>query len=148
MTAQDLGTKRNCPECSARFYDFGAASPFTCPKCSHSFDVAAKAVEAAPVTLVKDAPKPKKNLDVEIDNTDSLDEEMGGVEALENFDDEYGDTDVVSLEEVEDHHEDPDNDINGDDADDEMFMGSMGDRDRIIDRREDYDELELEEEEE
>ena len=28
----DLGKKRSCTECQARFYDFGKAEP-TCPKC-------------------------------------------------------------------------------------------------------------------
>ncbi|MGB0906774.1 MAG: FYDLN acid domain-containing protein [Maricaulaceae bacterium] len=37
MAKVDLGTKRFCPECSAKFYDL-ARVPATCPECQHSFD--------------------------------------------------------------------------------------------------------------
>ncbi len=42
MTKQELGTKRLCACCHARFYDLHH-SPITCPKCGTVF-------EAAPVT--------------------------------------------------------------------------------------------------
>jgi uncharacterized protein (TIGR02300 family) len=34
---KDLGVKRNCPECAARFYDLDQ-SPATCPKCAVAFE--------------------------------------------------------------------------------------------------------------
>ena len=37
MAKVDLGTKRVCPECEAKFYDLGK-NPATCPMCQHSFD--------------------------------------------------------------------------------------------------------------
>jgi len=37
MAKVDLGTKRTCPECEARFYDL-TRSPATCPMCQNSFD--------------------------------------------------------------------------------------------------------------
>jgi uncharacterized protein (TIGR02300 family) len=33
-----LGTKRQCPKCTTKFYDFGKTE-LTCPKCKTEFDV-------------------------------------------------------------------------------------------------------------
>ena len=45
MKKQDLGSKRACLKCGAKFYDF-ARDPIVCPKCEASFTSAefAKAV--------------------------------------------------------------------------------------------------------
>lgn len=37
MAKPELGTKRTCPECAARFYDL-CKMPCECPKCEHSFE--------------------------------------------------------------------------------------------------------------
>ena len=37
MAKPDLGTKRECPKCSAKFYDLGRR-PARCPKCASEFD--------------------------------------------------------------------------------------------------------------
>ena len=37
MAKVDLGTKRICPECEAKFYDL-AKNPAICPMCQNSFD--------------------------------------------------------------------------------------------------------------
>jgi uncharacterized protein (TIGR02300 family) len=39
MTKQELGTKRLCAHCGARFYDLHH-SPITCPKCGTVFEIA------------------------------------------------------------------------------------------------------------
>ncbi len=36
MTKPELGVKRDCPECGARFYDL-CNEPAHCPKCEHEF---------------------------------------------------------------------------------------------------------------
>ncbi|MEM8936699.1 MAG: TIGR02300 family protein, partial [Pseudomonadota bacterium] len=36
MTKPELGVKRDCPECGARFYDLNK-EPAHCPKCGHEF---------------------------------------------------------------------------------------------------------------
>lgn len=36
MSKPELGTKRDCPECGARFYDL-TKEPAHCPKCDHEF---------------------------------------------------------------------------------------------------------------
>lgn len=37
MAKADLGTKRTCPSCAAKFYDLGRR-PARCPKCETEFD--------------------------------------------------------------------------------------------------------------
>ena len=37
MVKADLGTKRACPSCNARFYDL-AKRPIECPKCGFSYE--------------------------------------------------------------------------------------------------------------
>ena len=37
MDKADLGTKRVCPSCGARFYDL-SKRPIVCPKCAYSFE--------------------------------------------------------------------------------------------------------------
>jgi len=37
LAKPELGIKRTCPECAARFYDLGKM-PCECPKCEHSFE--------------------------------------------------------------------------------------------------------------
>ncbi|MFZ1989451.1 MAG: TIGR02300 family protein [Alphaproteobacteria bacterium] len=37
MVKPELGVKRTCPSCGARFYDL-LRSPAECPKCEHTFD--------------------------------------------------------------------------------------------------------------
>jgi uncharacterized protein (TIGR02300 family) len=39
MTKQELGTKRLCAHCDAKFYDLHH-SPITCPKCGTVFEIA------------------------------------------------------------------------------------------------------------
>jgi uncharacterized protein (TIGR02300 family) len=39
MTKQELGTKRMCTHCGAKFYDLHY-SPITCPKCGTIFEIA------------------------------------------------------------------------------------------------------------
>ncbi len=40
MTKSELGTKRLCAECGAKYYDLNT-TPITCPKCGASFQVLA-----------------------------------------------------------------------------------------------------------
>ncbi|WP_339741140.1 TIGR02300 family protein [uncultured Maricaulis sp.] len=51
MAKHELGSKRTCPKCAAKFYDLGRR-PARCPKCAHEFDP-----ELVPVRL-KVAPEP------------------------------------------------------------------------------------------
>lgn len=76
MAKPELGTKRTCPECAARFYDLGKM-PCECPKCEHSFE---------PEILLKskkrvvEAEKPKPAPVAEAESED--DDEETGVEEV------------------------------------------------------------------
>ena len=52
-----LGTKRSCPQCSTKFYDFDKAE-ISCPKCETQFDVDKLShMTRTPVELKRPAPK-------------------------------------------------------------------------------------------
>jgi uncharacterized protein (TIGR02300 family) len=44
MTKPDLGTKRLCTECGARYYDL-SATPIICPKCGARFQLVAPSAQ-------------------------------------------------------------------------------------------------------
>ena len=115
-----LGTKRTCPACTAKFYDFGKQE-LSCPKCSHTWAIAV----VGEIKMDKPIPKPKKPKPVVYDD-DGLDDmdDFGPVAELEALDDEDYE-DVDHLEEVEDHHENPDIRVDSDDAEDEMFIDEL-----------------------
>lgn len=126
MASSALGTKRECPECGAKFFDLGA-TPVVCPKCKHTLktDVKPKAKKVAPP---KHLPKPKKPVKAFDDDAVGSDEEIdeaGAVGELEDLDELDDAPEVISLEEVEEHHEDKEVDPNSDDAEDEMFLEDL-----------------------
>jgi uncharacterized protein (TIGR02300 family) len=76
----ELGTKRTCPNCAARFYDL-LKDPITCPKCSTSFVAMAILPSKTDFPGAVPPPAPKAR---EVEQ-----------------DDDNGDVELVSLEEVE-----------------------------------------------
>ena len=149
MPSADLGTKRVCPKCGAKFYDFGATDPIQCPKCSHKWRENAKKATAKPKKEPKALPpkavrKPKPE-DGELGEDVDLPEiEDDGTEALEPMEDDG--VELTSLEEVEEHEEEEESDPNSDDADDDMFTEIAGE-DKLVDDLEDHLEDEDEEDE-
>jgi len=148
MPQANLGTKRQCPKCAAKFYDFGATDPITCPKCSKTWR---ENVDAKPKKPKKEvAPKPikvKKPLD---DDDAELpgglpDADDGGIDDIEPMEEE--DVEMTSLQEVEEHEEAEEKDGNSDDADDEMFT-ELADDEKLVDDLEDHIEDEEDEDEE
>lgn len=137
MTA-NLGTKRQCPKCAAKFYDFGATDPITCPKCAKAWtESAAKPKPAKPKKELV-APVKKKKVVSEFDDnvpSDLPDVEDGeAIEELEPM--EEDEVEMTSLEEVEEHDEE-EGDPNSDDADDEMFAEMVGEE-KLVDDLEEY----------
>lgn len=141
----NLGEKRQCPKCAAKFYDFGA-DPIKCVKCGHSWT--AKAEKPGKRKKKIEAPKPKKLIKPKLDE-DEIPADLPGVEAdegeLEPLEDD--DVEVQSLEEIGEHEEEEENDPNSDDADDEMFLEEKTPEDAIVDNLEDYIERDEDEEE-
>src|SRR5690606_16674265 len=71
----ELGTKRTCQHCGARFYDLGR-DPIVCPKCGHEhtaemFNRMRRARPAAEAAAIR-PPKPDE-VDVVIDDAEDLD---------------------------------------------------------------------------
>jgi len=90
MTKPELGTKRVCTNCSARYYDLNK-TPITCPKCGAPFEVVAtttrtlfgqRAVVRQPEVEPEEAPSETELIsreeveteDVETDETNETDE--------------------------------------------------------------------------
>lgn len=148
MANANLGSKRQCPKCAAKFYDFGAVSPITCPKCGKTWKEEAAKPAKAP-KIKKETPKPapkRKPVDDELDGValpDMPGDDEGGIEELEPMEEE--EVELTSLEEVEEHEEEEEADPNSDDAEDEMFTEMGGDK--LVDDLEDHMEKEEDEDE-
>ncbi|MEN6542138.1 TIGR02300 family protein [Parvibaculum sp.] len=103
MSKPELGTKRDCPSCGAKFYDL-TKSPAVCPKCKHEFvpDSGAKAKRAKPV----EKPKEKAPRTVEV----AEDEDNVSLDALRDEElaaEDLGDDILEDIgEEIEDDAED------------------------------------------
>jgi uncharacterized protein (TIGR02300 family) len=116
MTKPELGTKRLCASCGARFYDL-LHSPITCPKCGAVFAVTA----ATTRVRSKAAPEPTRELERPVaensgaqfaspkDADGEADGEQGaGVLAEGEDDDELADEDLDGAVLIEDSEEDAD----------------------------------------
>lgn len=107
----ELGTKRTCPNCSARFYDL-EKDPIVCPKCAYAFVAEAllpsKAEQAvaAPAPVAKPAP-------AEADDEEFDDVELVSLDEIEPEDKDDEDDDVVVIDDVD---VDVDDDVKDDDA--------------------------------
>jgi uncharacterized protein (TIGR02300 family) len=123
MTKPELGTKRLCASCSARFYDL-LHSPITCPKCGSVFAAtpvhSQTRLKAPPEPVRKFAPAgaetsgaqfvPLEDADAEADgdqtgvipeeeDDDELpDEGLNGAALIEDSDQEEGDVVEVIIE--------------------------------------------------
>ena len=95
MTKQELGTKRLCAHCGAKFYDLHH-SPITCPKCETVFEVAHVSSRFGS----EPAPAPKAKLDMPETNEAQFDS-LGDGEAAEEEEDAVEPDDAGLIEEVE-----------------------------------------------
>ncbi len=107
MVNPELGTKRTCSSCGARFYDL-AKSPVVCPKCAHTFlpevllpskDTHRAPVAAAPVP--KPVPEEKTPEGVEIVSLDEVEAEEDEIAALADVDLGDDDDDDASKDDAE-----------------------------------------------
>lgn len=133
MTKVDLGVKRDCPECGARFYDL-TKEPAHCPKCDHEF---------IPEALLKprkpraESPAPEKTDGEEKPEAetslDEADEENKGAESKKKaaLDEESDDSEDEIENEIKDLGIELDDD--DDDADEES-------NDTLIDDDDDAEE--------
>lgn len=92
MAQPNLGTKRVCVSCGARFYDLNK-SPVVCPKCGAEQPADVPRQRRAPVDAVPESPKktPDGDIDtaVDIDTDDDADDDvMEDTSDLDDDDDE------------------------------------------------------------
>jgi len=135
LNKPELGVKRDCPECGARFYDLNK-DPAHCPKCDHAFvpeallkprkprreDETPEVVEAAPKPVAevpldaaeKEQKAPKSKRKPGLDDEPAAEEELGELEDID-IDDDADDT---LLEEDEDEDEDMGGIISGGEEED------------------------------
>jgi len=162
----ELGTKRNCPSCAARFYDLNK-SPVECPKCGEVFEPEvllkprrqrAKApVETAPKAPANDQDEDEEDQEeqVKASDDDDEDEEVEEVKEVDleagtlEIEDEANETDEPAakkkgttesvdedLTEVDEDAED----ILDDDNEDDVLLEGLDDDDAAIDLDADKDE--------
>lgn len=108
----ELGTKRTCPSCAARFYDL-LKNPIVCPKCNANFVAASVLPSKGEMPAMAPAPKPRE---VEADDMEVADDvELVSLEDAEEPD--VGDDETAGIEDV-----DLGEDAGDDEAEDDAFL--------------------------
>lgn len=111
MPKPELGTKRTCLTCGARFYDFGKTADIACPACGAAFDLE----QVVRVRRTRNTPRAAVVPDEEED-VEEVEAEETEVEEVEE--DEADDTEVAAKEPaVADDEEEEDDDPLIEDAD-------------------------------
>ncbi|HEX3808239.1 MAG TPA: FYDLN acid domain-containing protein [Rhizomicrobium sp.] len=82
LVKAELGTKRVCPQCAARFYDL-EKRPIECPKCEFSFEPESLYKQRRPRTPEPAAPAPVRDATDDEDEDENEDEEVSENEAEE-----------------------------------------------------------------
>ncbi len=95
MVKAELGTKRTCPSCAARFYDL-LKNPIVCPKCGANFVAAAILPSKGDMPAMAPAPKPRE---VEADDIETADVELVSLEDAEAPD--VADDETAGIEDVD-----------------------------------------------
>ena len=133
MAKPELGTKRLCAGCGAKFYDLNK-DPITCPKCGTVYEVAvvaprgrpdAAAARAAAAQAAEPEPESQEAEFVSLEEADAETEggakkaPADGVEDVEDVEVEGGDEDETFIEETEEEDTDVSEIIGGDIEDEE-----------------------------
>jgi uncharacterized protein (TIGR02300 family) len=108
----ELGTKRTCPSCAARFYDL-MKNPIVCPKCNANFVAALVLPSKGEMPAMAPAPKPRV---VEADDIEVADVELVSLEDAE-APDVADDDETAGIEDVDLGEE-----AGGDEAEDDTFL--------------------------
>ncbi len=113
MVKAELGTKRTCPSCAARFYDL-LKSPIVCPKCGANFVPASILPSKGDMPAM--APVPKPRAVEEADDIVSPDVELVSLEDAE-APDVVDDDETAGIEDVDLGEE-----ADADEAEDDTFL--------------------------
>lgn len=122
MAKPELGLKRLCPSCGAKYYDLNR-SPILCPKCGTQFD-AGLAARARPAAAVED----EEDTEEEVVEVGAITPEFVSLEDAEDAD---GD-DVPDIEDPDIEDEAPEDDVfleeeDEDGGDMSDLIGDVGD---------------------
>jgi hypothetical protein len=114
LSKPELGTKRDCPSCGAKFYDL-SKNPVVCPKCKHEYvpETGSKAKRAKPAEKPREKTS-KRVVVADDEGTVSLDVDDVDVDV----DDDDDDNDAFLQDD-----EDEDDDVTG------IVRGKGGDDD-------------------
>ena len=108
MAKPELGTKRLCAGCGAKYYDL-AKSPITCPKCGTVFEVAPVVTRPRPDQAARAAARPEpvepEKAEVELISLEEADAEAQGKKAAATDETEAAE-DVETDETIEDDADD------------------------------------------
>lgn len=134
MSKPELGVKRDCPECGARFYDLNK-EPAHCPKCEHEFIPEAllkpRKMRAPdePVEKKDEPEKPDAETsleDADKENKAAESKRKGSLDDDENASGDDIDSDLAEFEDVDlddTEDDDTDNSLLVDDDDDDDVTG-------------------------
>ena len=120
MTKAELGTKRLCPNCGARYYDLNH-DPIVCPRCGTEFEVAV--TRARPQTA---SAKPAKE-EAEDETVEPAAAETVSLEEADEEATESGAVKIPGAEDEDDVDDDDDDDtfLADDEEDDEEDVGDI-----------------------
>ena len=140
----ELGTKRTCLACGARFYDFGKTAEIACPACDAAFDLEQLSRARRPRNPVR-AVAATKAAEVATEE-DEVDESAEAEDVEEEDVDETDETDDAEEAETEEAEE-PDSPASDDDEEEEDPLiedaAELGDDDalgEVIDPKADEDD--------
>jgi uncharacterized protein (TIGR02300 family) len=91
----ELGTKRTCPSCAARFYDL-LKNPIVCPKCGANFIAPSILPSKGDMPAMAPAPKPRE---IVADDIEVADVELVSLEDAEAPD--VADDETAGIEDVD-----------------------------------------------
>ncbi len=129
VVSDELGTKRTCPNCAARFYDLNK-NPIICPKCEQAF--VAEQLLPSKADLPTRAKPVDKPVVEEVKKDEGELEKDPVVVSLEDLEDDDSDDDAddeaaaikdVDLGDTDDDDETDDSDVFLDDEEDEGGTG-------------------------
>jgi uncharacterized protein (TIGR02300 family) len=105
MTKQELGTKRLCAHCDAKFYDLNH-SPITCPKCGTVFEIAPLSsrfgLGPARAPMPEGEPETAESNEVQLSSLEDAETTEGEEDAVETDDASLNDAALIdNIEEDE-----------------------------------------------
>jgi uncharacterized protein (TIGR02300 family) len=130
LTKPELGVKRDCPSCGARFYDLNRM-PAHCPKCEHEFTPEAllKPRKRREDEVAEGEPAPKPAAETSLSEADKENKAAKSKKkpALDDESPEAAEGEDIDIEDIEVDIEDDDNTLLEEDDDDDEVSDIVGD---------------------